>query len=94
MTNGRLETYADHVLDRGFLEELGRFVANCGHLEKVLWILFARIARLDVEDDVDAVRALRVSRKPFGARPSFAASRRVRIHAHHSDHATHATRCA
>lgn len=59
-------TYADSVLDREFFEELGRFVANCGHLEKVLWILFARVAQLDVQNDVDAVRALRISRKPFG----------------------------
>ncbi len=67
MADDRPATYADSVLDREFFEELGRFVSNCGHLEKVLWILFATIARLDVENEVDVARALQTSIKPFGA---------------------------
>jgi len=60
------ETFADTQLDEPFFLELGRFIANCGHLEHFLWRLYIKLTRVDVEDDDQAVMAIKAARKSLG----------------------------
>ena len=60
-------TFADTILDDVLFHALGRFVANCGHLERTLWVLLARVESRAVEDDADEALALQSLTKPLGA---------------------------
>lgn len=60
------KTFADTQLDEPFFRELGRFIANCGHLEHALWRLYIKLAQVDVEDDAQAVTAIKAAKKSLG----------------------------
>ena len=64
MPTGRA-TIADQQLDEAFLLQLGRFVANCGHLEAYLWGLEVATTEHEIGDETAQLKFGKMRTKPL-----------------------------